>query len=159
MPSPVPPVPAFMIRSLSRLAAAGYLAGGCYSYTPVALGAARPGTRLRAELTAVGSDSLARTMGPGITAVEGALLSASPQALTLALRAVRQQGQADQIWRGERVSVPTTAIAQVRERRLSRLRTGMVAVGAVLAGVGLRAVISQGGNADRFPGGGGGQQQ
>lgn len=148
-----------MTRSLSWLAATAWFAGGCYSYTPVSLGAARPGTRLRAELTAVGSDSLARTMGPGVTSVEGALVSASPQALTMAVRAVQQRDQADQIWRGEQVSVPAAAIVQLRERRLSRLRTGLVVVGTIGAGVLTHQLITRGGNAGGTSEGKGGPAQ
>jgi hypothetical protein len=123
-------------RSAAIGAALGALAvlAGCYTYA-VPQGALRGGTRIRVGLTDAGSDALAGYLGRGVESVEGTYLPDSDSAaVVVAVTTTTRGNGVESYWSGERVSIPRTAVASIRERRLSRSRTGLTAA-AVVAGV------------------------
>lgn len=117
-------------RLVGRLAALTLLlpALGCYSYGPIAAADAQPGTELRAELTADGTGPAGVDDG----AVDGTLVASRSDTLMLA------------IWRGDRSPGPrfrpqrdTLAIARPRIERLQVKRLSYLRTGLLAGGVGL----------------------
>ena len=116
--------------------AAGALAG-CYVYRPLDTVEPRVGARVSADLTDVGSDTLARYVGPGVTSLRGGVVSAEQAAVTLAVTSVMDRAGQQQFWKGERVRVPRGAVRDFEQRRLSVGRS--VLLGAALLGSSLVA--------------------
>ena len=105
----------------------------CYVSVPVQSSQIEPGTRVRLELTESGTDTLARYLGPGVTSVDGRLVARSDSAFGLSVNQVQLRNGSDQFWKGESVTIPRVSIASVQERRISKLRSFLLA-GAVVAG-------------------------
>ena len=116
--------------------AVGALAG-CYVYRPLDTVEPRVGARVSADLTDVGSDTLARYVGPGVTSLRGGVVSAEQAAVTLAVTSVTDRAGQQQFWKGERVRVPRGAVRDFEQRRLSVGRS--VLLGAALLGSSLVA--------------------
>ena len=104
----------------------------CYRYGPLAAPTPEPGARLEVQLTDAGAAALAASVGPRVTAIEGQLLGVHPDALELAVLAVRFYDGQENYWKGEQVTIPRGSIASLRQRRLSGPRTLLFA-GAIVA--------------------------
>lgn len=120
------------MRMLPLAALAGALCG-CYVSAPLATPNPDTGTQLEIRLTEIGSDSLLRYLGPGVTEVDGKLLHSTSRDISVAVQVVSLQNGQEADWSGESVTVPRAAIASLRQRRFSRKRTLLLA-GSVLAG-------------------------
>jgi len=119
------------MRRLPSLVAVAALAG-CYVYRPLDTVEPRVGTRVSADLTDGGSDTLARYVGPGVTSLRGGVVSTEGAAVTLAVTSVMDRSGQQQFWRGEPVRVPRAAVRDFEQRRLSLGRS--VLLGAALLG-------------------------
>ena len=110
---------------------AAFVAAGCYTYTPV--GEPRPGvgSRISAELTGAGADSLARAIGPGAQAVRGEVLAQSETELLLSVVSVTGRGGEEVFWNGEAVQLPTVTVARLERRKFSLGRSLVLAGAAV----------------------------
>src|SRR5207247_11285291 len=97
----------------------------------------RVGARVSADLTDVGSDTLSRYVGPGVTSLRGGVVSAEQAAVTLAVTSVMDRSGQQQFWKGERVRVPRAVVRDFEQRRLSVGRS--VLLGAALLGSSLVA--------------------
>ncbi len=119
-----------MHRVVAVLALAGLC--GCYVYLP--LGAVEPhvGSRVAAELTGDGSDSLARVVGPGIATVRGDVIGTESTAVTLSVASATDLLGRDQSWKGEPVRLPRGAVRSLEQRKFSPGRS--LLLGAVLVG-------------------------
>ena len=119
------------MRRLFSLVGVAALAG-CYVYRPLDTVEPRVGTRVSADLTDGGSDTLARYVGPGVTSLRGGVVSTEGAAVTLAVTSVMDRSGQQQFWRGEPVRVPRAAVRDFEQRRLSLGRS--VLLGAALLG-------------------------
>jgi hypothetical protein len=116
---------------------------GCYSVKAVEAGGPRPGSRVLASLTADGSQQLASQLGPRVVAVEGVLDEATPSVLSLRLVRTEGANQVSTFWNQEEVTIPRPVIAQLRERRLDRTRSYLMA-GLVVGAAALAAALTSG---------------
>lgn len=128
------------------------LGSGCYRYVAVGDGDLLPGVTIAVDLTPLGTDTLARWIGPGMVALEGRLLEADPAELTLGVTAVRGPGGVESYWKGETVRVPRLGVAAVRERRVSYLRSALA--GSLVVAAALAVGETTGGSTGAPPGGG-----
>jgi hypothetical protein len=124
---------------------------GCYKYSPLATTHPAVGARIAVDLTPVGMDTLARFVGPHVTAIEGRVIAATDSALLLAVSVVRKRNGEEDFWKGETVSIPPAAVSGLRQRRLATGRTLLVAGAVAAVGATVGAAASSGGG-----GGGGG---
>jgi hypothetical protein len=113
-----------------------------------------PGTRLIVQLTDQGTIDLAQYLGPGVTEVDGRLLQNHDSTLMLSVSAVTLRSGDQQFWKGESVALPRRAVAQVRERKVSVWRSGLLA-SAVVAGLAAIGGIAGGSNGGGTSHGGG----
>lgn len=115
------------------------LVSGCYSYRqagPADAVAPATGNHIQVRLTQQGAVSLAPQIGPQAVMVDGDVLSATPDSLTLAVRSVEDARHITTDWKGEQVTIPRDAIASMGERRLAVGATALIgglAVGSVIA--------------------------
>lgn len=141
---------------IAALLTVAVLSAGCYSYVPAERSLLAPGTVVRAELTDSGSVVLASYLGPGTASVEGQLIAATSDRLTLAVTAATNRRGIENFWSNERVELPHAVIATLRERRLSRSRTAVAAGGTFAAAIAIYLGFTAGGLGDGGAGPGGG---
>jgi hypothetical protein len=110
------------------------LAAGCYTYRPLSAPEPAAGTRVQADLTDAGADSLAARIGPSIQAVDGDVVRADSAGLTLAVREVENRRGERSDWQGEPVVIPRRFVRELQQRRLSVGGTGLLG-GAIAAGL------------------------
>lgn len=101
---------------------------GCYDAFPLVTPAPQPGRELVVQLTDAGSENLARFVGPRATEIRGRYLGSSPDTLRVAVLGVTMRNEEERFWQQEQLGIPRSAIATLRERRLSRPRTAGVMV-------------------------------
>jgi hypothetical protein len=131
------------------------VAAGCYSY--VAVGGATPaeGADVSLELAAPRDVVLQDVTVHGITSVQGRLLSAGADSVSLAV--VRLWGLERRTYEatGIGVSLPRAGIATVREKRMSRARSGLALIagsaGIVSMILGVKGLVGSGGGSGRPP--------
>ncbi|HET7463577.1 MAG TPA: hypothetical protein VFJ82_20150 [Longimicrobium sp.] len=131
------------VRGVSLLLLGAWTLQGCYSVRAVQPGGPQPGSRVVAQLTPDGSQQLASQVGPRVIAVEGVLDQATVDQLSLRLVRTEGANQVSTYWNNEEVSVPRPAIALLRERRLDRTKSYLMA-GAVVGAALLAGVLSSG---------------
>ena len=129
------------MRSVSVVAAAVILTG-CYVYHPITTNAASTGKYVRAELTDVGSTSVAPAIGTNAIWVEGEVQEASDARLTITLRAVSRRDMGESTWNGETVSLNAGDIRTLQERVLSRGRTATTVSLLSAGGIGVIYAIA-----------------
>ena len=139
-------------RRARRVIIAGVAAfnTGCYTAVPIAASDARMGKRISVDLTDAGTVQMTSQVGPRIRSLTGDVATTTDGELVLALRSVSDVRGIESLWGGEQVTIPRTSIGGVTERRLSRGKTALFAVGMV-AGLILaaRLVGAIGGGEDR----------
>ena len=104
------------------------LVSGCYRYYPAATPIPPAGVRVAAELSDSGTVVLARTVGPGVSTVEGRVVRADTEEIELSVTTVRQHDGRESGWRGERITVPRNLLTGLQERKFSRSRTALFSV-------------------------------
>src|SRR2546428_2335767 len=97
--------------------ACGLLAG-CYFYEPLRTTQPQVGTRVAAELTGYGSDTLARYVGPSVTSVRGYVVSAENTNVVLSVTSVTDRYGQEQSWRGGRADDPRPAVHDLQPREI-----------------------------------------
>ena len=122
------------MRWARMLATAGLLmlAAGCYYYQPLQT-APQPGAYLQVMLTDSGTSHFWPYLGPDVGDLRGRLLTADPQSLALAVESVDLRHGQVLSWKGETVTLGRVYVARLEERRLSKSRTALMAVGSVAA--------------------------
>src|SRR5207253_9544832 len=140
---------------ISAVVACG-LVGRWYFSEPLRTAGPAVGTRVAAELTGYGSDTLARYVGPRVMSVRGYVGSAEDTNVVLSVTSVTDRYGQEQSWRGERVRVPRLAIQDFQQRRFSLGRT--LLLGAALLGGSVAAwdIFKGGLRGGSVPGPGGG---
>jgi hypothetical protein len=121
----------------SILMTAACLTAGCYNYSPLATPTPEAGTYVAVTLTSVGSQDLARYLGPSVFVVRGRYLRESDDGgLVVSVSSVERQRGDELPWAGENVALPNSAIASLEVRRLARGRS------LLLAGVGAGGLVA-----------------
>lgn len=138
------------------LAVLGPSLGGCYEYVPVA-GAPTPGMPVAFEVTDEARLALRDRIGRDADRIEGVVVSATEQDLTLRMEKVTDLRGDDTKWNGEEVAFARREAARTFQRRLNKVRTyltvGLLS-GAVIAFVaGTRGLSGLGGGTLETPGG------
>jgi hypothetical protein len=147
------------MRGLLPLVVFG-LVTGCHVYRPLEAVEPEVGTRISADLTDYGADTLARYVGPGVASLRGDVLAHEDGDVVLAVTSVTDRFGREQFWRGERVRVPRPAVRIVRERRFSVGRTLMLGVACVGGSIAALRAFNEGTSGGSRPSGsGGGSQQ
>lgn len=115
--------------------------GACYSYVPVT-GTPVPGQELALTVTDRGRVALNERVGPEVDELRGTLVSRSDSSYTLAMKQTVTLRRATSTWTGESLSVSSSLVGSVREKRLSRGRSWLLAGGATAAVVAFIATRS-----------------
>jgi hypothetical protein len=106
----------------------------CYQYVPVVTTQLPTGTRVSLGLTDPGRVALSDAVGPGVQRIEGQLLNTSDTAVVLSVLAVQHVDLGVPVkWRGERVAISRNFVSDVREWRLAKGRSWLLA-GIIVAG-------------------------
>jgi len=133
------------------------LSVGCYYYQPLSAPAPEPGTYLQVMLTDSGTSHFWSYLGPDVGDLRGRVLTADPQAIGLSVESVDLRHGQVLGWKGETVTLGRQFVARLDERRLSKTRTFLTTVGAVVAFVGALTAYnnlgigSKGGSGGGFP--------
>jgi hypothetical protein len=122
------------VKRIREIAAAGLAAFlvGCYTLQPASGVAPQPGNVIGLDINDAGRAALGGAMGPEIEQVEGRLVQKTNDEYVVAVNSIRLLRGGDQIWRGERVHIPSNFVTSVYQRRFSKSRT--VALTAVAVG-------------------------
>ena len=132
-------------------------AQGCYMYTPIATlePAPAPGTNLSLVLSDEGRIQSMRQVGPYAMRIEGELLQATPDDLTLAVSDVIDIRGTHSKWTGESVSLPRTYVSMTYQKQFSRSRTTLLlasVAGGIVALIATRNLTGLfGGGSDNGP--------
>lgn len=132
------------------------LLAACHRYEPVTAATVANGSNVAVSLTDYGTANLGRLLGMGVGTVEGNLVSVSDSAYTLTVQAVRQRDGVETFWRGERVAIPRTDVAEIRQRRFSRSKSALATVAVLAAAFGAVEAFIGSGSGSPPPGGSGG---
>jgi hypothetical protein len=146
--------PARLEKHYRALLTAGtILLGGCYTYRPLSTAQPAPGTRVSAELTGDGARELSGQVGPEVAHVEGEVLVVDSNGVEIAVRQIETTRGIQSDWKGEKVTIPSSAVSGWQQRRLSVGGTGFL--GGLVAG-GLYAMYRLLGGPGLIDGRGGG---
>ena len=145
-------------RFVLALLLAVIASSACHTYRTIPSGPLpADGTPLALHLTDSGAVALAREVGPSVELLEGNLVRADGESVTLAVRRVRMRDGLSNAWAGEHVVVSRALIASVSERRLSRVRSllfaGGILAGAALGATGATGIVGGGRGGRGNPGG------
>jgi hypothetical protein len=132
------------------------LLASCHRYEPVTAATVASGSSVAVSLTDYGTANLGRLLGMGVGTVEGNLVSVSDSAYTLTVQVVRQRNGVETFWRGERVAIPRTDVAEIRQRRFSRSKSALATVAVLAAAFGAVEAFIGTGSGSPSPGGSGG---
>lgn len=132
------------------------LLASCHRYEPVTAATVASGSNVAVSLTDYGTATLGRLLGMGVGTVEGNLVSVSDSSYTLAVQVVRQRDGIETFWRGERVAIPRTDVAEIRQRRFSRSKSALATVALLAAAYGAVEAFIGTGSGSAPPGGSGG---
>jgi hypothetical protein len=116
------------------LLVAALLQVACYNYVPLAQSRLTPTTYLAITLTDIGSEELARSLGPDVRVVRGRFVAAQERGLAMSVQAVESGRGGVSRWAGETVVVPEEFVRAAQERRVSRGKMALLA-GASLFGM------------------------
>jgi hypothetical protein len=132
------------------------LLAACHRYEPVTAATVDPRANVSVTLTDFGTANLGRLLGMGVGTVEGQLLSLSDSALTIGVQLVRQRNGIETFWKGERVTIPRSDVAEIRQRRFSKGKSAVATIAVIAAAVGaVEAFIGTGSGGSPPTGSGG----
>lgn len=140
----------------AALAALALLATGCYSLRPVRPESPLQPGQVRLYLSDGGAQSVAAPLGGERSVLEGELLRAAPDTLTVRVRAAGSAQFGEQLLYQE-LRVPRAEIDGIQLRRLDPVRTGLLVGGvAAVSGFLLYQALSGETGGSPIPGPGGG---
>ena len=131
-------------RKLAALALLSTTA--CYTTRPIGVERPAAGSRVVLTLSPSGTTDMAAQLGPGVARAEGVVREVRGDTLALELTRTVATGGSDNLWQRQLVTVPSSAVASVTERRVDRKRSWLVA-GVVVGLAAAVAVIASGGGA------------
>ncbi len=120
------------------------IANACYTAVPLTTDRPPQGTVLIVSLTDTGSAQMASVLGPKSVGLSGKYLGESGDSLLLGVASVTQQSGNEAFWQGERVGVPHSIIATVRERKASTAKSALIVGALVAVLVGITSLVSSG---------------
>ncbi len=129
------------------------LLSGCYEYVPMQ-SASSASPRVEVLVTDRGRVELGPQLGQGVISFEGILDQHKDSSYTVRVAEVTYVNRQTNQWSGESITVGSSAVRDIRVRRLSRGRTFAVVLGAVGAGIAFvvtRSVLGGGSGADGGP--------
>jgi hypothetical protein len=142
--APAPPAKDSDIRTASfeslKLAAAllaTWAGAGCYQYRTSGPDAVQPGQVVHVDLTAPGAATLASTIGPNATALNGRVLTRAGNDVTLAVTQIDRGAAPEQFLKGDPISFSLANVSAVQLRSFDKQRTALAIggiVGAILVG-------------------------
>lgn len=115
---------------------------GCFHYVPVGSSAVPSGTEVMVGVTDRGRVELTPVVGHGVRNIGGPLLESTDSSLVLSVTSVQYIDTRDlAAWPGERMELRREFVTDVRERRISRSRTGILAA-LIAAGIVAASLIA-----------------
>lgn len=153
------PARAHFIRRASHLAAFAVCAstGGCYQYGPMPSAAVVPSRPQTVELllNERGRSDLVGRIGTDALSLEGVLVERRDSSITVDVQSVTYLNRTTNRWSGERLSLTSSQLRDIRSKRLSATRTASM-VGMLVAGM-VAFIVSRGldGGGNSPPTGGG----
>jgi hypothetical protein len=126
----------------------------CYTQRPIGVSVPLPAARIIAQVTDTGSVAMANTIGPAATEIEGLIAEADASTWTLQMLRVDHRGGNSSRWNRETVTFPRYALTNVRETRLDKKRSWIVAglaAGLVVALTVLFGAVISGSTGDGEP--------
>lgn len=122
-------------RGLVLLASVPVLAGtGCYEYHSASIASVRPTETVHVALSPEATVSLASTIGPNATMLDGEVLSVDANTLRLAVTQIARAVGPEEFLKNEPIDVPASGALEITVRSVDRMRT-MLALGGLIAGV------------------------
>ena len=143
------------MRRCVPLAVLGMLSG-CHTYLPLGTSEPQVGTRVAAELTGHGSDTLARYVGPGITTLRGDVVVTESAEVVLSVTSVTDRAGQEKFWKREQVRVPRVAVQNFQQRKFSLGRSLLLGAAFLGGSVAAWEVFKGGIRGGALPPGGGG---
>lgn len=137
------------------LATLAVTVSGCYVFT-AAPSVPVTGTYLKLELNDRGRVGLGDSLGPAASVIEGTSYTSSDSAYALRVSKVGYLNRQSNSWTGERLTISKMFVANARERRFSKGRTGLAGsavTAAVIAFISSRGLLGSGSNPREEPGG------
>ena len=129
----------------------------CYSFVPVATGAApNAGDQVRVRLNAGGKAGMTSVLGTGVEYAAGSLMSRDRDGnIVVGVGSIRLTDGMDRFWSGENVmTFPSRFVEHVEVRTLNRSKTRAAIIGGGLAVVAVFVLALTAGGAGGQPGGG-----
>jgi len=125
-----------MTRARRNLAAAiAVLAAvGCYQYHEASPTAVRPDETVHIILSGDASSSLAGTIGPNATSIDGRVMAVDSIRMRLAVTQIARAIGPEEFLKDEPIDVPTHGALAVSVRSVDRFRS-LLAFGGLLAGI------------------------
>ena len=121
-------------RTLALFFAVPVITGtACYQYNTRPISAVRPDEMVHVVLSPEASASLASSIGPNATTIDGKILGVNGRTLRLAVTQVARSIGPEEFMMNEPLDVPATGASSITVRSLDRART-ILAVGSILAG-------------------------
>lgn len=119
---------------------------GCYSYAGVSPDEVRPGTTVRARVTAAEAERVGEVIGREARVLEGALVESEPGSVLLEVTSGSSAAGTQPQWFRQRLRVERPELVEMEVRRLDTWRTaGVVAVAGVVAGYVIASAFSDDG--------------
>jgi hypothetical protein len=107
----------------------------CYQYHDASPTAVRPEETVHVVLSGEASTTMAGTIGPNATSIDGRVMAVDSIRMRLAVTQIARGAGPEEFMQSEPIDVPTTAAVAIRVRSVDRVRTFLAAFGGVVAGV------------------------
>jgi hypothetical protein len=123
-------------RGLALVASVPVLAAGtgCYEYRSASIASVRPAETVHIALSPETTVSLASTIGPNATGLDGEVLSVNANTLRLAVTQIARADGPEEFLKNEPIDVPAWGASAITVRSVDRMRT-LLALGGLIAGV------------------------
>jgi len=105
----------------------------CYEYQPSSVSAIHRDERVHVVLSQDASASLASSIGPNATSLDGRVLSVDATSVRLAVTQIARAAGPEEFLKDEPIEVPRAGASVVTVRSFDRLRT-FLAIGGLVAG-------------------------
>lgn len=114
---------------------------GCYDHVPVETPTSVVGQAVQLTLTAVGTEIMTGKIGPYVQSVDGRLIAAAADTITIAIASTTSISGISQTWQGEQIRFPTHGVSQMTVAELSKSKTIFAALASIAGIVALRSAL------------------
>jgi hypothetical protein len=122
-----------LVTPFAKVLAVMSLASGCYEYKPVVTETIPVGENVALQITDRGRVDLADRFGPGVSEIQGRIVSAQDNDVTMNVFRVSQLDGESVAWAGEVTHLNRVLVGVVKTRQFSLLRSGLFAATAGVA--------------------------